>query len=532
MTLAAAGSEAFELDGLDEALRSALRGRPFRSSQRLSAMLAYVVAETLAGRGDLLRERTIAVEALGRPSTFDPRFDPMVRVMASRLRKALDRYYAGDGADDPVCIEMPKGGYAVRARPATQPPTVVRHPGGPVLAVASFADLTDDPELGHLAVGLTEAVVANLATFQGFRTIGPIGPAPSSDEARWAQEVGRTLGATHVLQGTARTAGRILRVAVRLADGVTGQLLWSTLVDHPLDGHLLFAVEDRIARQVSGTLGDYGGVVHRYRMPDPGRTAGSYDAMLRFYSYLSTLDPEAAVPTRDALTDAVERDPDDALLLAMLAGMTLFHGVGRLGELGAAGMTEQEVDRAEALARRSLEHQPANAHATTVLAFVALVRGDRERARLHLDRVLDVCPANPSLLFMVGVGHTMLGEWETGVHHIQESLDLNPMHPGWCHGFLVLDALVHDDPDAALAAARQVETPGLVWGPILRAAALSAAGRLPEAAAELARLEGDALVLPDPEGERDAFVAHLRLPEEVTSVLIGHLARIPASTTA
>lgn len=511
--------------GLGDALEAVLAGRPFRSSRRLSTMLRYVAEETMAGRGDQIRERTIAIEALGCPASFDPRFDPLVRVLASRLRTGLERYYAGDGTGDPLRIEMPRGGYVVRTHLATRPPP--RTADGPVLAVATFADLTDDAALAHVAVGLTEAVVANLATFPGCRTVGPIGPAPASDEARWARELGHSLGATHVLQGSARTSDGILRVTVRLSHGSSGQTSWSTRFDQPLADQPLFAIEDRIARQVSGSLGDYGGVVHRHRHPDPGRTVGSYDAMLRFYAYLTSLDPVAAGPTQAALEDAVARDPDDALLLAMLAGMVLFHGVGRLGELGDVGVTQADVDRADDLARRSLRLEPANPHALTVTAFVELVRGDPERCRLHLDRVLDVSPSNPSLLFMVGVGHAMAGDWTTGILHIQEAMDLNPAHPGWYHGFVVLDALLHHDAAAALAAAQLVDTPGLVWGPALRAAALAAADRLPEAAAELARLGQESLALPDPTTARDEFVSHLRLPEEVVSALVDSLARIP-----
>jgi hypothetical protein len=87
---------------------TALRGAP-----RLVAFLRYVVdhALTCPRPRHPLKGYTIAVEALGRHPDFDPVSDPIVRVEATRLRRALARYYAGEGRADPVRIDLPVGGY-------------------------------------------------------------------------------------------------------------------------------------------------------------------------------------------------------------------------------------------------------------------------------------------------------------------------------------------------------------------------------------------------------------------------------------
>lgn len=64
----------------------------FRSSLRLTRFLTFVVEATLAGDADKIKAYTVAVEAFGRSSTFDPLSDPIVRVQAGRLRHALARY--------------------------------------------------------------------------------------------------------------------------------------------------------------------------------------------------------------------------------------------------------------------------------------------------------------------------------------------------------------------------------------------------------------------------------------------------------
>ncbi|HEV7260072.1 MAG TPA: hypothetical protein VGN82_19970 [Bosea sp. (in: a-proteobacteria)] len=83
----------------------------FRAAPQLSAFLGFIVERAVEGRSAELKGYTIAVEAFGRSADFDPQADPIVRVEAGRLRRALAQYYAGEGAADPLRITMPVGAY-------------------------------------------------------------------------------------------------------------------------------------------------------------------------------------------------------------------------------------------------------------------------------------------------------------------------------------------------------------------------------------------------------------------------------------
>jgi hypothetical protein len=93
------------------ALLRVCTSRPFDTSPKLTSFLRFVVEAALSGRAERLKGYTIGVEALGRPENFDPQADPIVRVEAVRLRRALAAYYAGAGARDPMVIEVPRGRY-------------------------------------------------------------------------------------------------------------------------------------------------------------------------------------------------------------------------------------------------------------------------------------------------------------------------------------------------------------------------------------------------------------------------------------
>jgi hypothetical protein len=102
-----------ERDKVFAALKEIIASDEFATSPQLTAFLTFSVNQTLDGQGPALKAYTIATEVLGRPSAFDPQNDPIVRVEATRLRRAIDRYYTTKGASDPLRITMPKGGYSV-----------------------------------------------------------------------------------------------------------------------------------------------------------------------------------------------------------------------------------------------------------------------------------------------------------------------------------------------------------------------------------------------------------------------------------
>src|SRR5262245_331882 len=100
----------FDLDGeIERALERVLASPTFSRAGGLRRFLEYVVRETLAGRGDQLKEYTLGVAVCDRGTDFDPRIDTIVRVTAIKLRERLQDYYRGEGAIDPVLISIPKG---------------------------------------------------------------------------------------------------------------------------------------------------------------------------------------------------------------------------------------------------------------------------------------------------------------------------------------------------------------------------------------------------------------------------------------
>lgn len=109
------------------ALERIVNSPALRSSPQLAAFLKFIVESALSGHVEDIKGYTIAVKALGRSEDFNPKTDAIVRVEAGRLRRALERYYAETGADDPIGIEIPARGYV----PSFTRRTVARAPARP-----------------------------------------------------------------------------------------------------------------------------------------------------------------------------------------------------------------------------------------------------------------------------------------------------------------------------------------------------------------------------------------------------------------
>ncbi len=96
----------------EQAAEHLLKSRFFSKSPLMSAFLSYVCRRAIEDPSARITEHEIGMHVFGRGEDFDTREDNIVRNYARQLRKRLQEYYAAEGADDPVHIDIPRGGYA------------------------------------------------------------------------------------------------------------------------------------------------------------------------------------------------------------------------------------------------------------------------------------------------------------------------------------------------------------------------------------------------------------------------------------
>jgi TolB-like protein/Flp pilus assembly protein TadD len=227
-----------------EQLNRILASKAFRQADRLKRFLSFVVAETLSGRSDRLKEFAVGVEVFGKDTSFDPRNDPIVRVQARRLRAQLSRYYREEGQADELVIEMPKGGYAPIFRPlkstppkrSFSPPLVSRN----TVLVLPFADHSPGGDQKYFCEGLSQEIIHTLAGMDAIRLVAA------------SPEPGGRQNAAMIVSGSVRLAGSEVRITTNLIDTASDSYLWSGSMDRKLEN--IFALQEEVARAVAEEL--------------------------------------------------------------------------------------------------------------------------------------------------------------------------------------------------------------------------------------------------------------------------------------
>jgi hypothetical protein len=118
-TSTSAGGDAVSLVELDRQLERILASQAFAKSRRLQDFLRYIADRIKTRRGDTIKEYLLAVDVFGRKPTFDPRFDSIVRVQASRLREKLEQYYGRVVGTDSLPQPILPVSVTVGGQPAT-----------------------------------------------------------------------------------------------------------------------------------------------------------------------------------------------------------------------------------------------------------------------------------------------------------------------------------------------------------------------------------------------------------------------------
>jgi hypothetical protein len=94
-----------------------IRSKTFETSDVHRRLLQYLSEKSISGEADRLKEYTIGLEAFGKPPTYDPKHDSIVRLQAGRLRQKLEAYYQTEAAGDAVRVSMPKGAFKLNFEP-------------------------------------------------------------------------------------------------------------------------------------------------------------------------------------------------------------------------------------------------------------------------------------------------------------------------------------------------------------------------------------------------------------------------------
>lgn len=460
----------------------------FRGAPQLAGFLRFVVEAALRGESDRIKGYTIAVEALGRGDDFDPQADPIVRVEASRLRRAIERYHAGPGADRPSAIALTRGSYvpdfsyrnAERDKtPFGLPATAAELPPGngmPVLLIEPFEVRARDGAQAELVRSLHDKLCD---AFSRFDTVNVISATTKIAERPLAADY-------HLLGSVEYREDGTTHVRFRLLDGGNDTVVWSQVFDRLLKTGGREAAEDAIVTELSAILVQPYGVIRsqeRTKQLSTGKGDPRYRIFLEGSEALRSFDHPQHIKARDELEYLIKIDPSFVNGIAMLAAL--------YGRQHLYGPHDQDDDfdageRSLELARRAIELRPESAFAYQILFAILFFRHDVAAAFAAGDKALARNRYDTTLQGDYAGRLIMIGEVKRGMEMLARTADFGVVRPSWYHFYFFLGSYLTRDLTGTIHHASQITgTPNYPLGFVARALAAAAAGEYDRAQSAL-----------------------------------------------
>ena len=529
------------------ALERILASEAFRTSPQLGAFLRFVVEAALDGRGASLKGYTIGVEALGRNPRFDPQADPIVRVEATRLRRAMERYYAGAGRDETVVIELPRGSYVpvfrrrgapAPAASATTQPSRGRQPGRyrravlAILLVVALAGLATlwlrrgaesagastaaigpgTVETGAAASGLPRRNGMPLIAIETLRVAGAprqgqvaagsliekirdafsrfdtINVASDGELANSLPTDAAQPRPDYRLTGSLEYGETATTLRFQLVDATESTIAWSrTFVYQAAAPDQAVAEAETVVALTHTLLQSFGVIRARDRAKHLASPAGDprYRCVLEAAESLRSLDPAAHDRARSCLEALTNADPSFAIGFEFLA--IIHYREDAIGYPARVG-DPPALDRALRAARRAIELAPASARAHQMLFVVQYARHDVAAAFAAGDKAISLNPYDMLTLAEYGGRLIMTGEIDRGLRMLRRADVNGGVLPNWHHYYRFLGNYLAGDIREAAFQAGQITAEDYPLGLVARAIAANRTGNADQARRAIERL--------------------------------------------
>jgi serine/threonine-protein kinase len=450
-------------EAIREQLDRILQSPRFAAAEKRGRLLRFLVESFLEGRSKGLKEYEVGKAVFGRSASYDPRLDPIVRVQVSNLRSKLREYYAGDGKDDPVLIEFPKGYIprfelrpvlhivkssepGIRAIRSTRSQRAEERRAAKTVAVLPFVDLSPGGDQEYFSDGVTEEIINALTQVRRVSVVARTSAFQFKGKTADVRQIGTQLNAHAVLEGSIRKEGDQLRVLARLTSVETGYVLWSDAFDRKMQD--ISVVPEEIAKAIIKTLEIRFGRSQQQRLARSVYKGNVelHDLYLRGLYYCNRQTEEALKMGASIFEQIIVQDPSYALAFSGLAHCYLSLG------LSGSVAPKDVMPKASAVAKKALELDNTLAEAYTSLGSVkAVYDWEWAEARKMFQRAIHFNPgyATAHELYAV-LSLSPTGRLQEAIDELQQAIRLDPLSVVMNSGLAWL-AYLAQRPDEAIA---------------------------------------------------------------------------------
>jgi TolB-like protein len=291
----------------------------------------------------------------------------------------------------------------------------------PSVAVLPFLNLSGDAENEYFADGITEDVIAQLSKIGALKVISRTSVMRFKQRQHSLREIGATLGANTLLDGTVRRVGDDVRIVATLIDIETDQHLWIETYDRRLTD--IFSIQTDVALHIAAALKAELSRDERARVEkEPTTDVNAYQLFLQGRQWYVRYTRKAVDRAIEYLERAIGRDPAFALAYANLAMI--------YAELAEAGTMAPDIAyaRAEEIATEAMRLDPELGAAYCTMGHLKSTRDfDWSGAERDFKRALELNPGSSDTYDLYGRMCAALGRYDEALVLHDRARELDPL---------------------------------------------------------------------------------------------------------
>jgi TolB-like protein/lipoprotein NlpI len=361
-----------------------------------------------------------------------------------------------------------------QARQKGRTEALVKSYGDQSIAVLAFDDMSQAGDQEYLSDGIAEELLNLLAKIPELRVISRSSAFSFKGQNLELTEIAERLNVAHILEGSVRKAGNLVRITAQLIEARSDTHLWSETYDRQLDD--IFAIQDDIAATVveqlkitllgevphlqevnpeayslflqARHLGRQGSVEGREQSNalyeqalaiEPGYAAAWHGLSVNYGNQTATegLLPfaEGSALAREAAERALAIDPDNADAHARLGWITMAF--------------DNDPAQAARHLERALQLDPANTDAIQSAAALLQTLGRLDEAIALIEYVTARDPVRPAGHYNLGIYYIYAGRWDAAIASLRTALRLSSDLIG-AHCYIGTALLFQGNTEAAL----------------------------------------------------------------------------------
>jgi TolB-like protein/tetratricopeptide (TPR) repeat protein len=286
--------------------------------------------------------------------------------------------------------------------------------------VLPFANLSDDPERGHFADGITDDLTTDLSWTPELFVISRSAAFAYRGKSVDARQMGRELGVDYVVEGSLRVTGGQLQVNVQLIDAESGAHIWADRFE--TDGGDMAAVEAEITGRLLWDLRRNLFAAASRRAARDSRSDGDANTIaMRGWSVFHR--PRSAANMQEALQlweRALDIDPG-----SMSAKIGIALGLASNFSYGWSRSFQQDEARAERLLLEVFAVDPSDITARITMGILRRLQGRLDESKIELQS-MPALDRNVAGLRQLGTTLVYLGQPEAAIRSLERSSRISP----------------------------------------------------------------------------------------------------------